>query len=262
MAKENYHLHTTISDGKLEPEELIKLAIKKKFTTIGITDHYMLPPKFKGENRSSKFYDFYSENDYNNLVKLRDKYADKISILIGAEFDWFPEHKAWTIKETKRRNYDYKFISMHFVKVGRKSEPIDLFAATFEDSVKKIGIQNLAASYYSELRQGIKTGCFDVVAHMDLIKMWNTDKKYFSGKEPWYKEQVSETLELIKKKKMKMEINSSGWRKACKEQYPAEWIIKDAIKLGIPIIIGTDGHAEENFEFGLKRAENLLKRLK
>jgi histidinol-phosphatase (PHP family) len=150
---------------------------------------------------------------------------------------------------------------MHFVKVDRKSEPIDLFAATFEDSVKKVGIQNLAESYYTDLRQGIQTGCFDVVAHMDLIKFWNTDKKYFSGKEPWYQEQVSKTLELIKKKNMKMEINAAGWRKPSNEQYPAEWIIKKAIKLKIPIIIGTDTHRIEHFEFGLKRAETLLKKL-
>jgi histidinol-phosphatase (PHP family) len=255
--KENYHLHTTISDGKFKPEELIRLAIKRKFKTIGITDHYKFPPAFKEEKS-----DFYSDRDYRNLIKLRDKYIDKISVFIGVEFDWFSEHKDWIIKETKKRHYDYKFISMHFVKVNEKNEPIDLFADTFDDSVKKIGIKNLVESYYNELREGIKTGCFDVVAHLDLIKIWNKNKRYFSGDEKWYKRQINETLRLIKKENMKLELNTSGWRRECKEQYPAEWILKEAIKLKIPIIVGTDCHWKEHLEFGLKRAKNLLERLK
>ena len=256
-AKENYHLHTTVSDGKLKPEELINLAIKRKFQIIGITDHYRLPPAFKEERN-----DYYTEKDYKNLTRLRDKYADKITVFIGAEFDWFSEHKDWIVKETKKRRYDSKFISMHFVKVSGKNEPIDLFAVTFDDSVKKIGIKNLVESYYKELREGIETGCFDVAAHLDIIKMWNKNKKYFSGDEKWYKSQINETLRLIKKENMKIELNTSGWRRYCNEQYPAGWILKKAIKLKIPIIIGTDGHRKEHLEFGLKRAKNLLDRLK
>ena len=40
--KENHHVHTTGSDGKLKPEELIKLAIKRKFNVLGIADQF--PP--------------------------------------------------------------------------------------------------------------------------------------------------------------------------------------------------------------------------
>lgn len=258
MAKENYHLHTTVSDGKLKPEELIKFAIKKKFGTIGITDHYRLPPGFKEWHYARHYY---SEKDYNELVRLKEKYRNKINIFVGVEFDWLEDYKNWIIKETKRRDYDYKFISIHYFKVGNKYDAIDLFSREFDDIVKNIGIRKLAEGYYQSLREGIKTGCFDVVAHLDLIKMWNKNNKYFSGKERWYKNQVSKTLRLISRKKMKMELNASGWRRECNEQYPAEWILKDAIKLGIPIIIGTDGHKKEYVDKWIGKARNLLERL-
>ena len=39
MTKIDLHLHSTASDGKLSPKELIDLAIKKKVPAISITDH-------------------------------------------------------------------------------------------------------------------------------------------------------------------------------------------------------------------------------
>jgi histidinol-phosphatase (PHP family) len=259
MKKVNYHLHTTVSDGKLKPEELIKLAIKKKFVAIGITDHYRLPPGFK-EGDYAK--DNYTKKDYDELRMLQKKYNDKINIFVGVEFDWMEDYKKWVIKETKKRDYDYKFLSIHYFKVDHKYEAIDIFSEKFDDIVKNLGIRKLAEGYYRSLRQGIETRCFDIVAHLDLIKMFNKNNKYFSGKEKWYQNEVGRTLELIKKKNMKIELNTSGWRRDCNEQYPAEWILKKAVKLKIPVIIGTDGHRKEQLEFGLKKAENLLDRLK
>ena len=256
--KENYHLHTTVSDGKLKPEELIKLAIKRKFTAIGITDHYRLPPGFKDGDYAKNNY---TEKDFNQLINLKEKYKDKLNILVGVEFDWMEDYKKWVVKETKKRDYDYKFLSIHYFKVGKKYEAIDIFSDTFDEIVKTIGIKRLTEGYYRTLRQGIKTGCFDVVAHLDIIKMWNKNNKYFSGKEKWYQKQVIETLQAVKDKKMSIELNTSGWRKDCNEQYPAEWILRKASKMKIPIIVGTDGHRIEHFELGLKRAKTLLDKL-
>ena len=113
----------------------------------------------------------------------------------------------------------------------------------FKDIIKKSsGIKKVIGSYYGDLRKGIKTGYFDVVAHFDIIKIWNKNKKYFSGNERWYKKEVIKTLKEVKKKKMKLEINTAGWRKPCKEQYPAEWIIKKAKKIIKPIIIKLKGN--------------------
>ena len=257
MKKSNYHMHTTISDGKLEPEELINLAIKKKFTLIGITDHYHFPPNFREEKN-----EFYSGSDYKELFRLKAKYKPKIKILVGVEFDWLADYAKWFGKEAKKK-YDYKLLSMHFIKVGEDYVPLDLSEDFFKEIVKKSdGIKKVVESYYRDLRKGVKTGYFDVVAHLDIIKIWNKGKKYFSGNEDWYKKQVEETLDLIKDKNMKIEINAAGWRKPCNEQYPSKQIIKDALKLKIPILIGTDCHKKEDIDNRLNRANNLLKRLR
>ncbi len=39
MQKADLHIHTTASDGLLSPEEVVRWAVYKKLSAIGITDH-------------------------------------------------------------------------------------------------------------------------------------------------------------------------------------------------------------------------------
>ncbi len=255
MKKENHHTHTTGSDGKLEPEELIRLAIKKKFKVLGITDHYYFPSGFRDWGN-----EYYSNAHYVELKKLKEKYKNKIKIEVNVEFDWIKRYKKWIIKEAIKRKYDYRFISMHFLIVGSDSVPIDYTEESFIEILKKAGgIKPLVKIYYGGLREAIKTGCFDVVSHFDIIKLWNKNSKYFSEGELWYKKEVLKTLKLISKKNMKLDLNTAGFRRPCSEQYPSVEILEEAKKLRIPFIIGTDAHKPSELEAGLKEIRQLLK---
>lgn len=255
VKKVNYHTHTTGSDGKLKPEELIKLAIKKKFEILGITDHYYFPPGFR--NWGNKYY---SDKHYKELKNLKKKYKNKIKVLVNVEFDWLKDYKKWIIKEALRRKYDYRFISVHFIKIDKEYIPIDYTKKSFQKMVKNIGgAKKLVKIYYSNLRDAIKTNCFDVVAHMDIIKLWNKNSKYFSENENWYKKEIRKTLKLIKKKNIKIDLNSFGLKNACGEQYPSGWIINEAKKMEIKFLIGTDAHKPKELEAGLNELKILLK---
>ena len=249
--KVNYHTHTTISDGKLSPENLIKLAIKKKFSILGITDHYRFPKGFRSWGTKR-----YLDKNYNELKSLQKRYSNKIKILINVEFDWFPEYKKWIINESKKRKYDYKFVSIHFLKVGKDYFPIDHDEKTLKKIIDKIGsAKKVVKLYYKNLRQGIKTSCFDVVGHLDIIKTYNKNKKYFSYNEKWYQKEVYKTLKLIKKKNMLLDLNTKGLRKPCAEQYPSLEILRQAKDMGIKYLIGTDAHSGEELEFGFDKID-------
>lgn len=241
MKKEDYHTHTTGSDGELKPEDLIKLAIKKKFKILGITDHYYFPRGFRDWGN-----EYYSDKHYEELNKLKIKYKDKIKVLVNVEFDWLEDYKKWIKVEATKRPYDLKFVSVHFLKIGEEYFPLDYNEKTFQKMIKDIGgIKSLVRLYYSNLRDAIKTNCFDVVAHLDLIKIWNKNKKYFSGGESWYKNEIKKTLKLIKKKNMKIDLNTSGLRKLCLEQYPSEIILKRIREMEIKVLVGSDAHKKE-----------------
>ncbi|MFH1521692.1 MAG: histidinol-phosphatase HisJ [archaeon] len=255
--KANYHTHTTGSDGKLQPGDLIKLAIKKKFKVLGITDHYHIPAGFR--NPSNEMYSYYSDEHYSELCKLKKKYRDKIKILVNVEFDWIGDYKKWLKKEAIRRKYDLRYISVHYIKMKKGYVPLDWTEKGFQEMIKDFGsVKKLVRWYYSSLRKAIKMNCFDVVAHIDLIKIWNKDKKYFSGDEEWYKKEVSKTLKLIKKMKMKIDLNSSGLKKPCSEQYPSSKILMEAKKIGISFLIGSDAHNSGELENGLEKVGKLI----
>ncbi len=242
--KVNYHTHTTGSDGELKPEDWIKIGIEKKFDVLGIAGHYHFPAGFRNWGN-----EFYSDEHYKELKNLKKKYENKIEVLVNVEFDCLEDYKKWINGEATKRKYDYRFISVHFIKVGKEYLPLDYSEKNFQKMIKDIGgIKKLVKIYYSSLRNAIKTGCFDVVGHLDIIKIWNKDKKYFSGQENWYKKEIQKTLKLIKKKNMKVDFNTAGLRNPCNEQYPSLDILKEIKKREIPLLIGTDAHKPEELE--------------
>jgi histidinol-phosphatase (PHP family) len=257
MKKENHHTHTTGSDGNLKPEELVKLAIKKKFDVLGITDHYSIPPGFR--NSDNEDYEYYSKEHYGEIRKLQKKYKDKIKIEVNVEFDWIKDYANWIKKEALKRTYDLRFVSIHYLEDGDRKVPLDWKEEGFLDSVRYFGsVKKVVKWYYKNLRQAVKSGCFDVVSHLDIIKIWNKNKKFFDDGESWYKKEVLKTLDLISRKKMKLDLNSAGLRKPCKEQYPAEWIVGEAKKRNIPLLIGTDAHKVDELESGLGNIQKLI----
>jgi histidinol-phosphatase (PHP family) len=97
------------------------------------------------------------------------------------------------------------------------------------------------------VRQGIRTGLYDVVGHIDMIKRVGDSLVKIVPKE------VDKTLDLIKFTDMSIEVNSSGYRKKVAESYPGfDWIpqIKDK---RIPVSVGSDAHAPD--QVGLSFAQ-------
>ncbi len=257
MEKESYHTHTTISDGKLSPRELIEFAIKKGFKTLAITDHYSRPPKVDASGWSSGFY---TESHYLQLKKLKKEYKDKICILIGAEFEWYSSKKGWLFAEVDKRDYDIKIISVHQIPVNGKYYPINYSEETFDEVLDLLGgdIKKLVVIYYNALREAINSKKFDIVGHFDVIKSLNGNSKYFSEKAGWYREEVIRTLNVLGESGMKMEIHLQGFLRACKEQWPSKWIIEEARKRGIRFVVGTDAHGRFDLDYNCEEIEKII----
>jgi len=68
-------------------------------------------------------------------------------------------------------------------------------------------------------------------------------------------------LDLIKKYRLALEINTSGLDKRVKEQYPSEWISYESYKRKIPITIGSDAHSPEEIGRHFAETTKLLKRI-
>jgi histidinol phosphatase-like PHP family hydrolase len=80
----NLHNHTTYSDGKFSPRDIVEAAIRAGLSVVGISDHYRTT-KTRSLHPSSL--DEYAEH----VRRLALHYKDRIRVLVGIEVDASPD---------------------------------------------------------------------------------------------------------------------------------------------------------------------------
>ena len=225
--KIDLHNHTKYCNHATgEMQEYVLMAIQKKIDIFGFSDHAPMnfDQKYRMNINQAKLYE--SEID-----ELRNKYKNEITILKGYEVDYLPNFME---KEVLEANVDYLIGSVHFIKGwGFDNEE---FIAKY----KEVNIDELWIEYFNQIEKMAKTGLFQIVGHFDLIKVFAFFPKIDIT--PY----IQKTLQCVKESNMAIEINSAGFRKKVKEQYPSIQILQVIKKLEIPITFGSDAHKIED----------------
>ncbi|MCK4555567.1 MAG: histidinol-phosphatase HisJ family protein [Candidatus Aenigmarchaeota archaeon] len=257
--KINYHIHTSYSgdmirEGRLSetPEKYVEAAIQKGFSEICFTDHVVV-----GRQKNDPLYghamDIERIPEYVREIKaLAEKYIS-IRIRIGIELDWLPEASDETKAFIKKFPFDCVLGSVH-VFDGYKTEnvvpeKIEVFWSGKSD--EEIYARHVA--YYRALQEMAKSGIFDVVAHLDAI---NRDG-YVPKKSFW--PLIEETVDVIAKAKLCVEVNTKGLKKPIKKMHPSPEILALCKKKGIPVTIGTDAHWVNEIDLHYEKGINLIR---
>jgi len=80
----NLHNHTTYSDGRFSPRDIVEAAIRSNLTVVGLSDHYRTA---KTRSLQPAMLDEYIEH----VRRLALHYKDRIRVLVGLEIDSCPE---------------------------------------------------------------------------------------------------------------------------------------------------------------------------
>ena len=80
----NLHNHTTYSDGRFSPREIVEAAVRAGLAAVGISDHYRTR---RVRSLQPSAIDEYVEH----VRRLAIHYKDKIRVLVGVEIDASPE---------------------------------------------------------------------------------------------------------------------------------------------------------------------------
>jgi histidinol-phosphatase (PHP family) len=182
------------------------------------------------------------ESDVNNLQK---KYSDKIKILLGYEVDYLKGHIDRRVLDA---NVDYLIGSIHFLGKWGFDNP------EFIDNYKNRNIDDIWQEYFNNIESMAKMGSFDIVGHLDLIKIFN-----FMPKKD-IRLIATPALKAIKKSNMVIELNSAGLRKPTKEIYPSPLLLELAYELDIPITFSSDAHAIGQVGFKYDKVTKLAKK--
>ncbi len=268
MQYEDWHTHNSLCKHAVgNIEDYIKSAIELDLNIIGISDHF--PYEYLSSEIPSLEdipYENYAmptnklEYYILQLDNLKEKYLNQIHVRSAFEIDFFKHQDRILNKYLKSylNKLDYILGSVHvlFGKAG-------IFAfddGRFLNKYKEYdGNDEIYIEYYDSLQVMIKSPTFelDIVTHFDLPKKF--DKKVED--EDNVMEKVIETLELVKKHDLTVEINTSGLRKKVKEQYPSIDIIKHIYDLDIPILLGSDAHKPEDLAYDFKSMTKMLKNI-
>ena len=217
------HNHTKLCNHATgEMEEYVQNAIKKGVKYFGFSDH--APMEFDKKYRMS-FSDMslYEEN----VKNLKEKYKNDIEIILGYEVDYLPNYMDERVLSS---DVDYLIGSVHFLNGWGFDNP------EFIGEYKNRDIDKIWEEYFEAIKNMAKSGMFDIVGHIDLIKVF----KYLPKNE--IKVIAHEAIKEIKKADMVVELNMSGYKKPINELYPSNDILELISEHDIKITFGSDAH--------------------
>ena len=243
----NYHTHSTFSDGKNTPEEIVCYAIEIGMTSIGFSDHCHTPFDMR-----------YCMSDTDGYIReinrLKKAYGDKIQIYLGIEED---AHSC-----TNPQNFDYIIGSSHYFHIGDQYYPIDSNYGYFQKCLEvfRYDACHLARTYYENFCDYIKRRKPDIIGHFDLItKFDETSGSYFLENAEYQKIAEQYAREMAKTGCL-FEVNTGAISRGFRSTpYPASHVLRVLQKENCGLILSSDSHSAETLTFYFEETKYLLK---
>lgn len=256
----NLHGHTTYCDGKNKAEDYIRRAIGKGFESVGLSGHSYtaFDPEYCMSVQGTEEY-------LKELKELKEKYRGKIQVYVGIEADFYSGYDKKTDKEM---GLDFRIGSVHYVKDKNGKDRyycIDNSPEILEYGIKSYdngNVQSLIEAYYDNIVEMLYKQRPDIIGHLDLVKKFNRDNKYFDENAGWYKNKVKNILDEIAKTDAIVEINTGGMSRGWTETpYPSIPLLEKILEKNIPITISSDVHAVENIDFYFEESVEIAKKV-
>lgn len=249
MIKENYHTHTYYCDGDNSPEEMVKKAIELGFDILGFSGHGCT--QFKeitycmSKANTQKY--------INEISALKEKYKNKILILLGVEQD--------IISNEDVSGFDYVIGSTHHIVKDGKIYNVDGSKDEFEFILKNLyngSIAEYAKEYYDNVATVVeKTNC-RIIGHFDLISK-NFERCGITETNE-YLDMAKNAVDKLVKYNIPFEINTGAMARGYRTSpYPSVNILKYICEKGGKIIFTSDCHNKNYLDYGFEKAIKLAK---
>jgi len=251
IRRQNLHTHTSYCDGNDTAEQMIQTAIEKGFDSIGFSGHSYM---YFAEDHSMSLVG--TEQYIAEIERLKEKYAGKIELFCGLEFEMYST-------QVDQSRYEYLIGSSHYFHFGqdhivgydRSAEVVKGVIDTYfgGDGMK------YAKAYYQNLARLPEFGDFQIIGHYDLIAKHAETHNFFDMESDEYKEYVVRAAEALAGKIPYFEVNTGamarGYRTA---PYPTLFIMKELRRLGFKPLISSDCHDRFRLDCGFDLSERML----
>ena len=271
MILRDYHMHTTWCDGSASAEEMVKAAVDQGLDEVGISGHSYT---FFDESYCMTEEDTLAYRE--ELGRLREEYADRISLKVGIEQD------CWSEADTGE--YDYVIGSVHYVRIpapGKKEgeemgegEEIPEGVLSFGDWLylpvdETAKLQQAIAGrffggdmiafaerYFADAARVCEETKCDLIGHFDLITKFNEGGALFDEEDPRYVAAWKKAADRLLEANVPFEINTGAMSKGYRSRpYPSDNIRSYLRERGARFILSSDSHRTDTLCFAFDRYE-------
>ncbi|MCT4587454.1 MAG: histidinol-phosphatase [Carboxylicivirga sp.] len=258
----SFHTHSDFCDGKASVEEVCQKALELGFSAVGFSSH---APVAFDTTWAMQFQNL--ESYIKEVNRCRLKYRGQLNIYRSLETDFVSQTRS--IPFSTYRNLgqlDYIIGSVHLVNNPEKNGDLWFLDGPVENYEKGLkacfdgDIKKAVTQYYRQIQEMVLTQKPDLIAHMDKVVM-NNKGRFFSEEEEWYQSIMEETLQIIAKAGVIIEVNTRGvYRGKYHTWFPNEQVISRCIELNIPLTISVDAHHPDELNAGFDEALTMLKK--
>jgi histidinol-phosphatase (PHP family) len=244
------HVHTDQSpDSDVPIDVYAALAVERGIAELAITDHVDFDPR-------DPAFDYTSYADRERVVReAAERWAPRgVAIRFGAELTfnrrWADDVRA----HLRRHSYDFTIGSVHdWPGSPYRHDRVAAFIAGRD-------IAEIVAPYYAEVVAAARSGLFDTIGHLDVVKRYLHPHLTAAdlGGRP---EVVEPVLQALVDAGFALELNTSGLRQAVGETYPSSATVTRFRELGgSRVTVGSDAHRRDWLGWRLADAYDALRR--
>jgi histidinol-phosphatase (PHP family) len=242
-------------------QDVVRSAIDAGFTTYGLSEHaprYRAEDLFPDESGLSvadlgRLFDSY----VGTAVELRDRYADRIELLVGFESEVVPP-QGWAehMREIRKRYPQLEYVvgSVHHVGGTCIDMSPDLTARAAEAAGGKEALQRRYFDLVAEMVACLRP---QVVGHFDLIRKFEGSEPRFSAG-TWA--HIESALEAVRDVGAALDVNAAPARRGTGPVYPLPRLLERARQMEIPVTLGDDSHGPADVGLGLEACMRAIAR--
>jgi histidinol-phosphatase (PHP family) len=159
--------------------------------------------------------------------------SEGVPLLIGVEMDWLPDRQNEIAAFLAGRPFDIVLGSVHWLADRAVDHPEYLAWDTMD-------AEEVWSRYLDELIAAARSGLYDVLAHIDLPKVFGHASPD-SARARW-----PQVIAEIASTGVAIECSSAGLRKPVGELYPNPDLLGLCRQAGIPVTLSSDAHRPED----------------
>ncbi len=247
----DYHLHSSFSgDSDAPMEKMIQREIEAGLTHMCFTEHNDFDYPVTEMDSAGKF-EVDPDAYLHDFIKLKDKYADQISLCFGVELGLQPHLCRRNSVFAKDHDYDFIIASSH---ICNRKDPY--YPSFYEGRTQ----YEAYLEYFESIPANLE--CFhdfDVYGHLDYVVRYGPQRDEGYSYEA-YRDIFDDILTKLISMGKGIEINSAGLAKGLQNPNPCAGVLKRYRELGGEIITtGSDAHMPEQIAAAFDKVSGILK---